>query len=382
MYGKGRSYRGQLSVSMGGHTCANWNTVVDVFASAFYGTGVGRHNYCRNPDGKAAPWCWVMRRHKLAREYCDIPRCDSFKPTTTATTTTTTTSAPTTTTEASVSADKDTEFTCGERVEVKPNLKIVGGARSQVSTHPWVASIFYRKQFLCGGSLIAPCWVLTAAHCFHDITDARKMARITVYLGKNAINETDPTTEQSFRVRQLINHHGYHGAQTGSDFNNDIALLQIVGNNGECAYRTETARTVCLPPAFTTLPAGFFCTIAGYGRDRTRGQYTRYLHEGQVRLRAQDKCVKEAPEPSKVTENMFCAASPDWETDSCQGDSGGPLVCEVDGRMFLFGIISYGEECAQRNQPGFYTRVTNYNKWIAQHTGLPDFTTGIMYPQK
>ena len=49
--------------------------------------------------------------------------------------------------------------------------------------------------------------------------------------------------------------------------------------------------------------------------------YTKYLREGQVRLRPQATCVKEAPEPSMVTENMFCAASPDWATDACQVDT-------------------------------------------------------------
>uniref|UniRef100_A0A3Q3FEL0 trypsin n=1 Tax=Labrus bergylta TaxID=56723 RepID=A0A3Q3FEL0_9LABR len=47
--------------------------------------------------------------------------------------------------------------------------KIVGGSFSPIESQPWVAALFQQRSgFLCGGSLIAPCWVVTAAHCFSD----------------------------------------------------------------------------------------------------------------------------------------------------------------------------------------------------------------------
>ncbi|XP_062375456.1 tissue-type plasminogen activator-like isoform X3 [Sardina pilchardus] len=383
--GKGQQYRGTVSMTVYGSRCINWNRVVDVYSTRYYGKGLGHHNYCRNPDNRRAPYCWVKKQGFPVREFCNLPRCYTPKPTTpttTVTTTTTTTTRVTTTTPVlttPATGERDTEFTCGEREKAGQHFKIVGGSYTTVSSHPWMASIFHKRTgFRCGGSLIAPCWVLSAAHCFGDVPDS-KVRHLSVYLGKNAINETDAAKEQYFSVQQLIRHKDY--THTGRDFNNDIALLRIERPDGQCAIRTDTARTVCLPPAHTRLPPGSFCTVAGYGRDSTK-VFTKYLKEGQVQLRPQDKCLLEAPEPDKVTDNMFCAASPGWKTDACQGDSGGPLVCEVGGRMFLFGIVSFGRDCGKRGEPGFYTQVTNYNKWIGRQADLRSYTQGAMYPQK
>uniref|UniRef100_A0A3Q3WI57 trypsin n=1 Tax=Mola mola TaxID=94237 RepID=A0A3Q3WI57_MOLML len=94
------------------------------------------------------------------------------------------------------------------------------------------------------------------------------------------------------------------------------------------------------------------------------GRYSQYLKQTEVRLISHAECKSVAYYGDLITKSMLCAGSPDWNTDSCKGDSGGPLVCEVSGRIFLFGVVSWGEGCAKRNKPGVYTQVTNYNKWI------------------
>lgn len=70
----------------------------------------------------------------------------------------------------------------------------------------------------------------------------------------------------------------------------------------------------------------------------------------------------------KVTENMICAGYPEGQKDSCKGDSGGPMACLSDDLWMLFGVTSWGDDCAQVHHPGFYTRVTRYLDWIHEKT--------------
>ncbi|KAJ3610259.1 hypothetical protein NHX12_022353 [Muraenolepis orangiensis] len=164
--GDGSNYRGTVSISARGHSCLHW----DLFSSWKHyqsSKGLGPHNNCR---GNGA-----------VREFCDIRKCEP-----------------------------ETELTCGERVE-RPRFKVVGGLVTPIQSHPWVSAIYQSQHqpvgFLCGGSLITPCWVLTAAHCFAKINIA-KLEQLSVYLGKSALNETDVKKEQKFTVEQLVLHSG------------------------------------------------------------------------------------------------------------------------------------------------------------------------------
>ncbi|XP_033841152.2 urokinase-type plasminogen activator-like [Periophthalmus magnuspinnatus] len=368
--GRGMYYRGTVSRSESGLPCQEWDldTRVRYMASD---VNKGRHNYCRNLLLKRRPWCYVRKNQELVWEYCDIPRCglDTYpdKP------------APT------MSEPNPGESpSCGVRTKGKM-MKIVGGMVSTVEAQPWMAAVFWRSKtkdrvFRCGGSLISPCWLLTAAHCFPDGSQT-KPRHFSVVLGKNALNKTDLEMEQNFRVEEIILHEGYDNSE--GNFNNDIALVKLKPKGGRCAVESKSVKSVCLPPTNQSLQTGLNCEISGYGKEKHGLWYrSQVLREAEVQVLSDETCRRDDHYGDMITRNMFCAGRPDWSQDACEGDSGGPLVCEVGGRLFLFGIISWGDGCAQENRPGVYTRVSNYNEWIQNKTGLPFVNPGPLFPIK
>ncbi|XP_029459570.1 tissue-type plasminogen activator [Rhinatrema bivittatum] len=333
--GQGTDYRGSHGVTASGRTCLRWDSqrVRNKFYTAWRLNarllGLGSHNYCRNPDNDTRPWCHVFEGDEATWEYCSVPKCS----------------------------------TCGLRQPKQALYRIQGGFLTDISSHPWQAAIYikYRgiagEHFQCGGTLISPCWVLSAAHCFQERFDVN---RLTVVLGRT-YRARPSENEQQFRVEKYFLHKDFDS----ETFNNDIVLLKLTSVSGQCAVDTESTRTACLPEPSLQLPDWTECEVSGYGKHEESSYFfSETLKEGHVRLVPSSQCTPARLQNKTVTENMLCALDTRNLDDACKGDSGGPLMCLHNGRMHLLGIISWGIGCGQKDMPGVYTKVTRYLSWI------------------
>ncbi|XP_039767949.1 tissue-type plasminogen activator isoform X2 [Ornithorhynchus anatinus] len=344
--GKGTDYRGTHSTTMSGTSCLRWNS--PYLTSKFYTAsrnnaqelGLGKHNFCRNPDGDSQPWCHVLKDNgKLGWDYCNISKCS----------------------------------TCGKRQKSPPQYRIKGGLYTDIAAHPWQAIILawsrklFKDHFLCGGVLIDSCWVLSAAHCFEERYEP---SRITVVLGRT-FREASGENEQVLKVEKYTVHENFDP----DTYDNDIVLLKLKSDH--CAKETDNVHPVCLPEKGLQLPDWTECELSGYGKhEESSPFYSERLKEAHVRLYPANRCSSRFLSNRVITDNMLCAG--DTRSggtngnldDACQGDSGGPLVCMKDNRMHLLGIISWGIGCGQKDIPGIYTKVINYLDWIQKNMRL------------
>ncbi|XP_077330123.1 acrosin-like, partial [Lithobates pipiens] len=249
---------------------------------------------------------------------------------------------------------------CGARNIKTYGSRIVGGVTAREGSWPWLVSIqtpgFNGYRHFCGGTLIQDRWVLTAAHCFSDLSF---VAKWRIVIGGHQLSQLGKDV-QIIHVESYILHKRYNGRLKI----NDIALIQL---NSHIVYN-DFVQPACLPSRTMDISNMTTCYITGWGlMSEKADRAADILQEAKVFLIDSKTCNSPGWYKGRIYEQNLCAGYQKGGIDSCQGDSGGPLMCldKRTSKYFVVGVTSWGSGCARKQRPGVYASTQHFLKWIS-----------------
>jgi trypsin len=231
-----------------------------------------------------------------------------------------------------------------------PDTRIVGGDQSDVGEFP-----YYVDLIGCGGSLIAPDIVLSAAHC-------GSFRGEKVIVGAYRAGSTDNNA-----IRVAVSDEAMHPNYIDATVENDLMLLRLAK---PVIIPNPKNVVLSLNEQFSTPVTGEDLTVLGLGstsKDEDESSFPSKLRDVVVQAVSTSTCNSPQSYNGDVIDRiMFCAGVQEGGKDSCQGDSGGPIVKRVGNQHIQVGVVSWGDGCARADKPGVYARVSSASTWIKE----------------
>ncbi|KAL3890614.1 hypothetical protein ACJMK2_002896 [Sinanodonta woodiana] len=261
-------------------------------------------------------------------------------------------------------------FECGTTIFDDSRLqKILHGRDAVLGQLPWQIALYVNGSYQCGGFIIHPNWVITAAHCTVNLNP------YSVRVGAIQIESNVSVGNQGhlYYASRMYIHPNYDSQQ-----NNDISLLYF---NPPIVFN-DYMRPICIASRGTVeemLNAGHDaeCYVSGWGTYHDYINRVTWLGDLQVVrvfLYSKEKCDQiYYNQNQKYPQNTtVCIDNQNTGASSCHGDSGGPLICRSKyGRFEVLGSLSWGyKSCFVDGFPDMYQLSYAHADWIEQVTGL------------